>query len=128
MSLLEHYRAFAAAFNRRDLDGIGEMVTDDFEIESRFSSVAGRRYRGRDAIPGWWEDLADAWEEMSVEVEDGAETGPGRLVATCLLHGCGRGSGVELHEPIAHRTHWRGERMAKLEYMERDVAERIVRR
>ena len=43
------------------------------------------------------------------------------------LHGTGRESGLKLEERVALRSHFRGDRMEKMEYMDRLEAELIAR-
>jgi ketosteroid isomerase-like protein len=115
------------AFNARDLDGWMAHTTEDFTMESRFSSVAGTMFRGREGVVAWWNDLADAWEWMEVERENSADVGTDRTVILLTLRGTGRTSSVRLDEPIAHRWYWRGERLQKIEYLDRQEAQLIVR-
>jgi hypothetical protein len=43
------------------------------------------------------------------------------------LRGIGRSSGIRLDEPNAQRWYWRGERVSRIEYLDRLEAEGIVR-
>jgi SnoaL-like domain len=114
------------AFNARDLEGWMAHATDDFTMESRFSSVAGTIFRHREGVIAWWSDLADAWEWMEIELEDSADVGTDRTVLLCMLRAIGHGSGMRLDEPIAQRWYWRGERLGRIEYLDRKEAELIV--
>jgi ketosteroid isomerase-like protein len=116
-----------AAFNTRDLEGWMADVTEDFEMESRFSSVAGTIFRGRDGVVAWWSDLADAWDWMDLAFQDSADIGTDRTVLLATLRGVGQGSGMQLDEPIAQRWYWREGRLARIEYLDRLEAEAIVR-
>jgi ketosteroid isomerase-like protein len=116
-----------AAFNARDLDGWMAHATEDFTIESRFSSVAGTIFRGREGVVAWWNDLADAWEWLEVELEDSADVGTDRTVILLTLRGMGRKTSVRLDESIAHRWYWRGKRVQRTGYLDRQEAELIVR-
>ncbi len=102
-------------------------VTEDFELTSRFSSVAGTVFRGRDGVVAWWRDLADAWSWLVMEFQGSADVGADRTVLLWSLRGMGHGSGLRLDEPVAHRWYWREERVAKIEYLDRLEAEGIVR-
>ena len=104
------------------------QVTEDFSMESRFSSVARTIFRGREGVIAWWRDLAEAWAWMEIDTEDSLDVGPDRTVILFALRGIGHGSGVRLDEPVAQRWHWRGERLAQIEYLDRGEAELIVRR
>jgi ketosteroid isomerase-like protein len=114
------------AFNARDLDSWFADATADFEMESRFSSVAGTIFRGRDGVVAWWHDLAEAWDWMEIEVQDSADVLTERTVILLVLRGVGHGSGMRVDEPIAQRWYWRGERLAKINYLDRREAEMIV--
>ena len=101
-------------------------ATDDFEMESRFSPVAGTIFRGRDGVIAWWRDLGDAWDWMEAEIEGSADVTTERTVILFTLGGTGRGSEMRLDEPIAQRWYWRREQLEKIEYMDRREAEMIV--
>ena len=116
----------SAAFNARDLDGWFADATADFEMESRFSSVAGTIFRGHDGVVAWWRDLAEAWDSMEIEVQDSADVMTERTVILLVLRGVGQGSRMRLDESIAQRWYWRGERLAKINYMDRREAEMVV--
>jgi ketosteroid isomerase-like protein len=116
----------SVAFNARDLDGWLADATADFEMESRFSSVAGTIFRGQDGVVAWWRDLAEAWDWMEIEVQDSADVLTERTVILLVLRGVGHGSGMRLDESIAQRWYWRGERLSKINYMDRREAEMIV--
>jgi hypothetical protein len=103
------------------------LVTDDFSMESRFSSVAGRIFRRREGVVAWWADLAEVWDTMLLRLEGSADVSPERTVVLFTLTGVGTASGVRLDEPIAQRWYWRGELIAQIEYMDRAEAELIVR-
>ena len=116
-----------AAFNARDLEDFLAEVTEDFEMESRFSSVAGTIFQGRDGVVAWWRDLAEAWDSMDLELHDSADVGKDRTVLLLTLRGIGHGSGMRLDEPIAQRWFWHGERISRIEYLHRLEAEGIIR-
>ena len=101
-------------------------VTDDFEMESRFSSVAGTIFRGREGVVAWWRDLGDAWDWMEIDIEESADVTAERTVILFMLRGTGRGSEMRLDEPVAQRWYWRGERLEKINYLDRREAEMIV--
>jgi ketosteroid isomerase-like protein len=116
-----------AAFNTRDVEGWMAHVTEDFEIESRFASVAGAIFRGSAGVLAWWKDLAEAWEWMEIDFHDSADVGTDRTVIVGTLRGVGRESGLRLDEPVAQRWYWREDRLAKIDYLDRREAEMIVR-
>jgi ketosteroid isomerase-like protein len=115
------------AFNERDAQGWLSNVTDDFEMQSRFSSVSESVFHGREGFDAWWRDLEEAWDPMSIHLEAAADIGPEHTVLLVRLHGRGRGSGVAVDEELALSWHWRGPKVAKIEYIDRTYAEKLMR-
>ena len=116
-----------AATTARDVVALREIFTPDVEVQSRFSTVAGKVYRGHEEMQLWINDLADAWQSMVVEFEDADSAGPARALALVTLHGVGRESGVEIHEQVAHELTFRERRIARVAYVDRREAERRIR-
>ena len=123
--LVERYMQALRAFNERDLEGWLAIVSEDVEIESRFSTVHSR-YRGHAAIRRWWDDLGEAWESMEVEATDVRQVAEDQTLALINLHAKGRGSGLVVHEPSAHRVTWRDGLWIRLDYEDRETAEREI--
>ena len=121
--LEDAYRSAIVAFNTRDLDRWPGMMDRDVEIESRFSRMH-EQFRGQAEMKLWWDDLADAWEYLEVELEVVREVERGETLALVHLHGRGRGSGLEVREPAAHRVTWRDGLWRRLRYQDREEAER----
>ena len=121
--LEETYRRAIDAFNRRDLPGWLALIDDDFDLESRFSTVGDTFYRGRAAVENWWADLQDAWEHLDVEVQEVRQVTPDQTLALIVLDGKGRGSGLEVREAHAHRVDWRNGKWLRLRYVNREAAE-----
>ena len=122
--LEDSYRRAIDAFNRRDLPGWLALIDDDFDLESRFSSVGNTFYRGREAVENWWADLQDAWEHLDVEIDDVRQVAPDQTLALIVLDGRGRGSGLEVREEHGHRVDWRDGKWLRLRYVDREAAER----
>ena len=51
-------------------------------------------YLGHSGLERLWAEMWEAWDEISIDVEDATECGPGRLVTANLVRARGRGSGV----------------------------------
>jgi ketosteroid isomerase-like protein len=120
----EAYREGVEAFNRRDLEAWLALMDEDVEIESRFSRLGDTRFRGHQSIKRWWEDLGDAWEFLDVEVEEARDVTPDETLALIHLNGKGRGSGLVIREPAAHRVRFRDGKWVQLAYVDREEAER----
>jgi len=63
--------AFLAAFNRRDVDGIMALMTDDCVYESSSPAPAGTHLVGQQAVRNAWEQLFQGRPDV---VFDGEET------------------------------------------------------
>ena len=123
--LIERYMQALNAFNARDLEGWLAIVDEDVEIESRFSTVHSR-YRGHAAIRRWWDDLGEAWESLEVEPDEVRQVAGDQTLALIQLNAKGRGSGMIVREAAAHRVTWRNDLWTRLEYEDREVAEREI--
>jgi ketosteroid isomerase-like protein len=122
--LADVYRQALDAFNSRDIEGWLAHVDEDVEIESRFSRLGNTRFRGHRSIRRWWDDLEDAWEFLEVALEEVHEVAPDETLALIHLNARGRGSGLEVSEPAAHRVRYRNGKWLQLAYVDRDAAER----
>jgi ketosteroid isomerase-like protein len=88
------------AFNRRDLDGLDELMTGDCEwLPAMPGIVAGDSYRGRDGLEAYLADLAATWEALRIVADETRDLGDSVLVLG-RLEGRGRGSGVPVDAPI----------------------------
>jgi len=124
--LVEIYRRAVDAFNRRELEEWIAFMDKDIEIESRFSRLGDNRFRGHRSIERWWADLGDAWDFLEVVPEDVREVAPDETLALIHLNGTGRGSGLTVSEPAAHRVRYRDGKWVQLAYVDRDEAEREI--
>jgi ketosteroid isomerase-like protein len=91
-------REVVARFNRRDVAGLIELITDDFEWGTWTSTGgADTLYRGADGLAGYFRD-ADVWEVLNLEVHEFRDFGDDVFVAG-TFHLRGEGSGAEVHAP-----------------------------
>jgi ketosteroid isomerase-like protein len=61
------------AYNRRDLDGLCALMTDDVELRPPVSELTGRAYVGRSGIARWLRDVEESFasaEIVPLELED----------------------------------------------------------
>ena len=121
--LADTYTQATDAFNRRDLETWIAFMDEDVEIESRFSRFGDTRFRGHRSIQRWWDDLGEAWEVIQVAPEEVRQVGPDETLTLAHLNATGRGSGLEVSEPIAHRVRYRNGKWLQLTYADRDEAE-----
>jgi ketosteroid isomerase-like protein len=90
-------RNAVAAFNRRDVAGLVELTTDDFEWVTWTGTVEPTAYHGADGLARYFRD-SDVWEVLNLEAREFREHGDEVLVAG-MFHARGGGSGVEIHAP-----------------------------
>jgi len=62
--------AFLAAFNRRDVDGIMALMSDDCVFESSSPGPAGNRLVGQQAVRKAWEQLFAARQGVTFDGEE----------------------------------------------------------
>jgi ketosteroid isomerase-like protein len=100
------HRSLNAAFNGRDPDALVAVCDPTIEIHSVFTAVGGATYWGREGARSWLRDIAEAWTEFHVEVEQMFDLGE-RTLAFVVLHGRGSMSGAEVVMPYAQVMRWR---------------------
>jgi ketosteroid isomerase-like protein len=105
-------RNAVAAFNRRDVRALVEMITDDFEWETWTGTVEPTVYRGADGLAGYFRD-ADVWEVLSLDAREFRDLGDPVLVVG-IFHARGGGSGLEVRAPYYAAFHARGGRLARV--------------
>lgn len=90
-------RNAVAAFNRRDVPGLVQITTDDFEWVTWTGTVEPTVYNGADGLAGYFRD-ADVWEVLNLDVQEFRDLGDQVLVVG-TFHARGGGSGVEVRAP-----------------------------
>jgi ketosteroid isomerase-like protein len=114
-------RNAVAAFNRRDVAGLVEMTTDDFEWVTWTGTVEPTAYHGAEGLARYFRD-SDIWELLNLEVREFRDLGDEVLVAG-MFHARGGGSGVEIHAPYYSAFFTRGGKLARvLSYQTEDKA------
>jgi ketosteroid isomerase-like protein len=106
-----HMRAVYDAFNRRDFDGLADLL--DHEVVFEEAEPRGgrdRTRRGRDTLleylSSWW----DAWETVDWEVYEAREEG-GRVLTLCNVRGRPRGTESDVERRMGHISRFRDGRM-----------------
>jgi ketosteroid isomerase-like protein len=105
-------RNAVAAYNRRDVPALAELMTDDFEWTTWTGTVEPTVYRGRDGLTGYFRD-ADVWEVLHLDAREFREVGDGVLVVG-TLHARGGGSGVEIRAPYYAAFHMSGGKLERV--------------
>ena len=98
------------AFNRGDLDAVGELLHDDVVAVVPDSLANSGVYEGRDGFARMLAHWVEPWEELRVDVLELIEEGDA-VLAPAVQHGRGRGSGVEISMRVVFLLRFRGDRM-----------------
>ena len=105
-------RKVVAAFNRRDVPALAEMVSDEFEWVTWTSTVEHTAYHGAEGLASYFRD-ADVWQVLNLDVEEYRDLGNEVLVIG-VFHTRGGGSGVEIHAPYYSAFFIRGGELARV--------------
>jgi ketosteroid isomerase-like protein len=128
---VELARQAVDAWNRRDADWVIANSTPDVEftpaVAGSVEGEARRTLRGADGFRRFFADLDETWEQFEVEVQEFRELG-NAVVTVCRVHAMGRGSGLELDQPMAMVSWFRGEKFARAQsFLDLDEALKAAR-
>jgi ketosteroid isomerase-like protein len=120
---VEIVRALIDEWNRGDVEALIERATEDFAWHPVLvQSVEGRVFRGHDGFREFLSDWTSTWESWNLEAEEIRDFGDQVLVLT-RVRAKGRGSGLELDQPLAHLFEFRGDLVCRAEtFLDRDEA------
>jgi uncharacterized protein len=89
-------------FERRDIEGVLGLATDDFELRLPDSYPEGREtYSGRDGLQRWLAMIRDVWGEWRFDVERLIDADE-QVVALVRIVAEGGASGVPVDREVAH--------------------------
>ena len=94
------------AFNRRDIDGMVELTTPDFEWVPAMAAIEGEIFRGREGIEMYRGRLDEAWEDLRAVADEYRDLGDRALFVGRMV-GRGRVSGVPVETPLGVVTEFR---------------------
>src|ERR1700730_13784680 len=101
------------AFNRRDVETLAEITTEDYEWFPAFAGIVeGGSYSGREGIEAYFQAAGDTWEDVRLIAEEFQDLGH-RVLMLGRVEGRGRGSGVEVDAPHAAVWDFRGGRISR---------------
>jgi ketosteroid isomerase-like protein len=92
---------FAEAVTAGDLEGALEVCHPEIEFLSVLA-VSGRRYHGHQGIRDYFADIAAAWSEWRVEVDEIVPGPDGRVAIVMSMHVRGKESGATLSARADH--------------------------
>jgi ketosteroid isomerase-like protein len=85
---------FVDAYNRRDVDALAELVTEDFEwITTNAGLVEGGSFRGRTGIEAYFADVVNTWDENRISASELRDLGES-VFGDLRIDARGRGSGI----------------------------------
>src|SRR2546423_675679 len=100
------------AFKRRDVEGLLEQATMDFEwFPAMPGIVAADSFQGREGVEQYFEGLAETWLEYLAIIEEFRDLDD-RVLALGQLEGRGRGSGASVVAPHGTAFDFRGAEIA----------------
>lgn len=104
---VEVLRVLFAAYNARDIEGFIACCDPGIQLETAFAAVGGEVYHGHAGLRIWHRDVEDVWGgSVHLELEAYFDLRECTLVFY-MLHGRGKGSGVEVAMPVALVARWR---------------------
>ena len=98
---VEVVRLAFASYNRRDLDAVLELATEDYLLLPAVAgSVETGGIRGREGLGRYFEMIDETWEEFRINADEFRDLGE-RVLAIGHTEGRGRGSGAVVDAPYA---------------------------
>jgi ketosteroid isomerase-like protein len=98
---LEALRAVFERWNAGDRTIDMDTVDPGIELHTPMATTRGGPYRGHDGVRQWLADIDDQFEVWELQVDEWRELDGGRILGLGAIHAKGRGSGVELDQPLA---------------------------
>ena len=102
---VELIREGTRLFNGTDDEATVRFIIEhshrDFELRSRFAQVQGMTYRGPEGVRQWLRDLRANFDRFETRLLDVRDLGD-RVLALGVLHFRGKGSGVEMDQPVGN--------------------------
>ncbi|MCB0256792.1 MAG: nuclear transport factor 2 family protein [Anaerolineae bacterium] len=62
--------AFNEAFNRHDVDGMMQLMTDDCVFENTSPAPDGTRVAGKEAVAGFWRKFFETSPQTHIDIEE----------------------------------------------------------
>ena len=91
-----------------------DMVDEKIEVHDHDTPDQGA-YQGHAGVERWLRDWGDAWADWSFETEEFIDAGDAAVVVI-RMHAKGMDSGVEVDRQDAVVYHFRGDKIARIDY------------
>ena len=95
---VEIVRRVVDAANRRDVETLDSLWSEEGEFNSRLGASEGRVFHGRQGTRDYFAWLDEAFEEFRTEVDEIIDAGEDRVVALLRANVRGKASGVPLDD------------------------------
>jgi ketosteroid isomerase-like protein len=120
---LELARRSVVAWEKRDAEWFIDNSTEDFEfVPAIVSGVEGHTVRGADQIRRHLADLDEPWETFHIDALEFREVGE-QVVCIVRLQARGRGSGIEVDQPVAMALWFDGDKLVRAQsFLDVDAA------
>jgi ketosteroid isomerase-like protein len=103
------------AWIRGDFDVMATLVAEDLEfVPAVAAGVEGGSVRGRDEVLRFFENLDETWETFRVEPDEFRPVGD-RVLMVGHVKAKGRGSGLELDQPMLSVLWFRDGKIARMQ-------------
>jgi ketosteroid isomerase-like protein len=112
---VEIVREGFARWNEGDYDFLFESAAPDVELLSRFGSLTGEPYRGREGVREWLADIQQNFERFDLWLDDVRDLGDD-VLAIGGIEMRARGSGVDLKEPMGWVLEFRDGLLARMRF------------
>ncbi len=111
------------AFNRGDIEGVIETVGSEVRWDMSERVFNPAVYEGHDGIRRFVKEIDEVWEDFRLEPLEFIDAGD-KVVVSHLIHGSGKGSGVDVELPSTSVYTLRGSKVIESR-MYRDHAEAL---
>ena len=122
---LDTLRRLADAFGRRDFESAIQGFAPDVELHPAVRGLDTEAvYHGRDELRRFWDEINEAWDAQTIEVQEMIEAPPDRVVSVERWHVRGR-DGIELDFGVVDVYTFRDGLVARIDGF-RDRAEALA--
>jgi len=116
-------------WNAGDEDLTLAVLDPEIELQTPFSSLAGRPYRGIAGFREWRAEIREQFETWRLDVDEISRLGGDRLLVKGAAHVRGHGSGIELDQPATTLVDVRAGRVLRVRiFLSEEEARTAARR